>query len=51
MFEVDPRTEKLWQIIGLIRKLVVEMWSLVLEILFVTAGHEKAASSNAFADG
>jgi hypothetical protein len=48
---VNPRTEKLWQIIGLIRKLVVEMWSLVLEMLFVTAAHEKAAPSNAYADG
>jgi hypothetical protein len=40
-----------WQIIGLIRTLVVEMWNLVLEMLFVTAAHEKVASSNAFADG
>jgi hypothetical protein len=40
-----------WQVIGLIRTLVVEMWSLVLEMLFATAAHEKAASSNAFADG
>jgi hypothetical protein len=32
------------------KKLVVELWSLVLEILFVTAGHEKAASSIAIAD-
>jgi hypothetical protein len=47
---VDPRAEKLWQIIGLIRKLVVEMWSLVLEMLFATAAHEKVASSNAYAD-